>query len=92
MSLQGIVDHVLVVVGYLKEQIEAYMAEQTLFSQYTLVEQLPQPMGTGHAVQCCQPYLKSEDFLVINADDLYKQSSIEGTQPAEIWCVVEIGG
>jgi NDP-sugar pyrophosphorylase family protein len=31
MSLHGIVDHVLIVVKYLKEQIADYMATQTLF-------------------------------------------------------------
>jgi len=77
MNLHGIVDHVLIVVNYLKEQIEAYMVQQTLFKDYTLVEQLPQPMGTGHAVQCCQPYLKSDEFVVMNGDDLYSKPALE---------------
>lgn len=77
MSLHGIVDHVLVVVKYLKEQIEAYMAQQTLFKKYTLVEQLPKPMGTGHAVQCCQPHLTSDEFMVINGDDLYSKTALQ---------------
>jgi len=76
MSLHGIVDHVLVVVKYLKDQIAEYMAEQTLFPDYTLVEQLPEPLGTGHAVQCCQDDLKSDEFLVINGDDLYAKSAL----------------
>lgn len=76
MSLHGIVDHILVVVNYLKEQIATYMAQQTLFESYTLVEQLPIPMGTGHAVQCCQKSLKSDDFLVINGDDLYSKTAL----------------
>ncbi len=76
MSLHGIVDHLIVVVKYLKEQIEAYMAQQTLFSNYTLVEQLPKPMGTGHAVQCSEPHLQSDDFLVLNGDDLYSKTAI----------------
>lgn len=76
MSLHGIVDHVLIVVKYLKEKIEAYMAQQTLFSHYTLVEQLPEPLGTGHAVECCQNNLQSDDFLVINGDDLFPHSAL----------------
>ena len=76
LSLHGIVDHVLVVVNYLKEQIASYMAQQTLFERYTLIEQLPEPMGTGHAVQCCQPALKSDDFIVINGDDLYSKTAL----------------
>jgi len=73
-SLRGmrpIVDHVLIVVKYLKEQIEDYMAQQTIFERYTLVEQLPEPLGTGHALQCCAPYLKSDAFIVHNGDDLF---------------------
>lgn len=77
MSLHGIVDHVLVVVNYLKEQIETYMAQQTLFQSYSFVEQLPQPLGTGHAVQCCQPYLQSDDFIVVNGDDLYSKTALQ---------------
>jgi len=73
-SLRGLrpnVDHVLIVVKHLKEQIEAYMAQQTLFERYTLVEQLPEPLGTGHAVMCCAPYLQSDEFIVMNGDDLF---------------------
>lgn len=76
MSLQGIVDHVLIVVSYLKEQIIDYMEQQTLFADYRIVEQLPRPMGTGHAVQCCQRCLQSDEFLVINGDDLYSQEAL----------------
>ena len=76
MSLYGTVDHLLLAVSYLKAQIEAFMARQTLFTAYTLVEQLPEPLGTGHALQCCQAYLKSDDFLVVNGDDLYGQAAL----------------
>lgn len=75
MSLRGIVDHLLVTVSYLQAQIEAFMARQTLFTAYTLVEQ-PQPLGTGHALQCCQNHLKSGDFLVVNGDDLYSHAAL----------------
>lgn len=77
MSLHGIVDHVLVVVKYLKEQIEAYMGTQTLFPNYTLVEQLPEPLGTGHAVMCCQDKLQSDEFIVINGDDLFPKAELQ---------------
>lgn len=77
MSIYGIVDHVLIVVKYLKEQIESYMAKQTLFSNYTIVEQLPEPLGTGHAIQCCHSHLQSEDFLVINGDDLFSAMALK---------------
>lgn len=76
MSLRRIVDRLLVVVSYLKAQIEAFMARQTFFGDYTLVEQLPSPLGTAHALQCCQPHLKSDDFLVVNGDDLYSHAAL----------------
>jgi NDP-sugar pyrophosphorylase family protein len=76
LGLRPTVDHVLIVVNYLKEQIEDYMAQQTLFERYTLVEQLPEPLGTGHALQCCRPYLHGEDFLVQNGDDLFGSASL----------------
>lgn len=76
MGLRPIADHVIIVVKYLKEQIEEFMAQQAIFEQYTLVEQIPEPLGTGHALQCCAPYLKSSDFLVQNGDDLFGSKSL----------------
>lgn len=76
MSLRGIVDRVLIVAHYLKAQIADFMARQTLFADYALVEQLPRPLGTGHALQCCRDRLQSDEFLVINGDDLFSQSAL----------------
>lgn len=81
-SLYGIVRRVLVVVHYLKEQIAEFMAEQDVFADYALVEQLPAPLGTGHALRCCQPHLRSEDFLVINGDDLFPRAALLGLSQA----------
>ena len=77
LSLPKAVDHVIVVVNYLQEQVAAYMRQQTLVRDYQLVEQQPTPLGTGHALQCCQPILRSHEFLVINGDDLYDAASIQ---------------
>ena len=71
MSLISIVKRVIVVVHYRKEQIAEYMAAQQLFEDYQLVEQIPEPLGTGHALRCCRDHLRSDDFLVINGDDLF---------------------
>jgi NDP-sugar pyrophosphorylase family protein len=86
LSLPKAVDHVMVVVNYLKEQVEDYMAHQSIIGAYTLVEQQPKPLGTGHAVQCCQPYLRSQEFMVINGDDLYDSASLQylASQPIAI--------
>ena len=76
LSLRGIVERVLIVVHYLKAQVADFMARQTLFADYALVEQLPRPLGTGHALQCCRDCLQSDDFLVINGDDLFSRSAL----------------
>jgi UDP-N-acetylglucosamine diphosphorylase / glucose-1-phosphate thymidylyltransferase / UDP-N-acetylgalactosamine diphosphorylase / glucosamine-1-phosphate N-acetyltransferase / galactosamine-1-phosphate N-acetyltransferase len=77
LGLRPIADHVLIVVNYLKEQIADYMARQTIFERYTLVEQTPEPLGTGHALQCCRPHLQSHDFLVHNGDDLFGSLALQ---------------
>jgi NDP-sugar pyrophosphorylase family protein len=71
LSLRPVADRVIVVVAYLKDQIDAYMRQQDVFSEYVLVEQQPEPLGTGHALQCCAPYVRNDTFMVINGDDLY---------------------
>ncbi|NJL92202.1 MAG: nucleotidyltransferase family protein [Anaerolineae bacterium] len=70
--------HVLIVVNYLAEQIAAYMQQQALYpaGSYTLVPQEPEPLGTGHALQCCAPHLRSAEFLVQNGDDLFGTAAI----------------
>ncbi len=76
MSLRGIVERVLIVVHHQKEQIAEYMAAQRIFADYQLVEQLPKPLGTGHALACCCEKLAGDDFLVINGDDLYPAAAL----------------
>ena len=75
-NVADISNRVIVVAKYLKDQIEEYMATQTIIEDYVIVEQLPKPLGTGHAVQVCQPHLKSDSFLVLNGDDLYDPRAI----------------
>ena len=76
LSLRGLVERVLVVVHYLKAQIADFMAAQDIVADYKLVEQLPQPLGTGHALRCCRDHLDSDDFLVVNGDDLYSRAAL----------------
>ncbi|MBA3872224.1 MAG: NTP transferase domain-containing protein [Anaerolineae bacterium] len=77
LCLPQTVDHVIVVVNYLREQVADYMVHQSIIRNYTLVEQWPNPLGTGHALQCCQPHLRSHEFLVLNGDDLYDKASVQ---------------
>jgi NDP-sugar pyrophosphorylase family protein len=69
-ALPPAVDRVVVVVNYLAEQIEAYLARQTHVREWAVVRQ-EQPRGTGDALRSCRDRLRSESFLTLNGDDLY---------------------
>src|ERR671925_164859 len=69
-ALPASVDRVLVVVNYLAEQIDAYLALQQHLHDWIAVRQR-EPRGTGDAVRCCREHLRSDRFLVLNGDDLY---------------------
>src|SRR6476469_7908058 len=64
------VDRVLVVVHYLAEQIEAYLARQTHVKDWLVVRQ-EVPRGTGDALRSCRESLRPGRFLCLNGDDLY---------------------
>ena len=83
LSLRGIATRAIVVVSYLQEQIAEYMTRQRVFSDYAIVEQLPEPLGTGHALRCCQPQLRGGGFLVINGDDLFPRQALASLSRAE---------
>ncbi len=69
-ALPAEVDRVLVVVHYLADQIEAYLAGQAHVRQWQAVRQ-EAPRGTGDAFRTCRDLVRSERFLVLNGDDLY---------------------
>jgi bifunctional UDP-N-acetylglucosamine pyrophosphorylase/glucosamine-1-phosphate N-acetyltransferase len=76
-ALPHVVDRVVVVVHYLAEQIETYLAKQTRFRQWTAVPQ-EQPRGTGDALRRCRAHVCSDPFLVLNGDDLYGAADLAG--------------
>jgi bifunctional UDP-N-acetylglucosamine pyrophosphorylase/glucosamine-1-phosphate N-acetyltransferase len=69
-ALPATVDRVIVVVNYLAEQIEAYLAQQSHLPRWEAVRQ-EVPRGTGDALRCCRERIQSDHFLVLNGDDLY---------------------
>jgi NDP-sugar pyrophosphorylase family protein len=69
-ALPATVNRVIVVVHYLAEQIEAYLASQKHFPDWTVVPQ-GEPRGTGDALRRCREQVRSARFLVLNGDDLY---------------------
>ena len=74
-ALPGEVDEVIVVIGYLGEQIKAYLGENFRGKkiQYVIQEKLE---GTAKALFEAKPLLK-EKFLVLMADDIYAKEDIE---------------
>ncbi len=75
-ALPPVVDRVLVVVNYLAEQFEAYLAGQKHVAAWEAVRQ-QEPRGTGDALRTCRDRLRSETFLVLNGDDLYGAADLE---------------
>jgi bifunctional UDP-N-acetylglucosamine pyrophosphorylase/glucosamine-1-phosphate N-acetyltransferase len=69
-ALPTVVDRVVVVVHYLREQVTDYLKSQRHFSKWQTVFQ-EQPRGTGDALRICQEQVQSDRILVLNGDDLY---------------------
>jgi NDP-sugar pyrophosphorylase family protein len=75
-ALPSAVDRLVVVIHYLGEQIEAYLAGQRHVADWQVVRQDP-PRGTGDALRSCREHVRSERFLVLNGDDLYGARDLE---------------
>jgi dTDP-glucose pyrophosphorylase len=76
-ALPSTVRRVIVVVHYLAEQIEEYLRSQRHFTNWATVHQA-EPKGTGDALRACRNCLDSDRFLVVNGDDLYGATDLEG--------------
>jgi len=63
------IDEVILVVGYLKEQIKSFIGPQFLGKKITYIEQ-KELRGTAHALSMCKGLLRDR-FLVIMGDDVY---------------------
>ena len=76
-SLPNIIDEVIVVVGYKREQIQKHFG--SLFSgksvRYVVQVKLT---GTADALNLCRPLLSTgERFLVLNTDDIFGKESLD---------------
>tara|TARA_Y100000310_G_scaffold71477_1_gene67303 strand:- start:5809 stop:6759 length:951 start_codon:yes stop_codon:yes gene_type:complete len=74
-QLQGLVDEVVIVVGYKKEMIRAAFGDEYHGLPLKYVVQEDQE-GTGHALLTARD-LVGEEFVVLNGDDLYAAEDIE---------------
>jgi len=73
-ALPSAVDELIIVTGYLEEQIKAHCGEEFLGRKVTYVHQAEQK-GTAHALWLCKDYLKGR-FLFMFADDLHGAKDI----------------
>lgn len=74
-QLSGIVDDVVVVVGYRREQIEAHFGDEHRGMKLHYVEQKTQ-RGTADAVAAARPLVR-ERALILNGDDFYHHDDLE---------------
>ncbi|OWK34385.1 nucleotidyltransferase family protein [Fimbriiglobus ruber] len=70
-----VVDRVVVVVNYLGEQIEQYLAAQTHVEKWATVRQ-NEPRGTGDAFMACKGAITSDRVMVLNGDDLIGRADL----------------
>jgi NDP-sugar pyrophosphorylase family protein len=63
------VDRLIVVINYLGEQIEDYLAKQQHVKNWVTVRQ-NEPRGTGDALMSCKSHIQSDQVMVLNGDDL----------------------
>jgi len=69
------IDEVVLVVGYLKEQIKELVGDEHAGKKITYIEQ-KELKGTGHALSICKEVLRDK-FLVLMGDDLYKRGDLQ---------------
>ncbi len=69
------VERLVVVVNYLAEQIENYLAKQTHIKNWVTVRQA-EPRGTGDALMSCRAAIASSRVMVLNGDDLIGRADL----------------
>lgn len=74
-SLEGLVDEVVLVVGYKKELIENRYGDTFCDLPIKYVHQR-ELLGSGHALMQARKHLNGK-FLVLNGDDIYSRQDIE---------------
>ncbi len=74
-QLEGLVDEVVLIVGYRKEMIQEKLGDKWNTLKISYCEQQKQ-QGTGHAVLMAEPFIKDR-FIVLNGDDIYDRIDIK---------------
>ncbi len=92
-ALQGLVDEVIVIVGFKKEMIVEEIGHKYGKLKIKYVEQKKQ-LGTGHALKYAEKLIKSK-FIVIGGDDIFSETDIKAClrhKYAVLGCKVEDPG
>lgn len=75
--LPNVINELILVIGYLGEQIKDYCGDEFLGKQVHYVWQ-GKKLGTYHALKLCEPLIeKGERFFVLYADDIHGKEGIE---------------
>lgn len=74
-NLNGIVDEIILTVGYKKNQIKKYFKNKYKNIKIRYIEQKEQ-LGTGHAASLAEPYIKNR-FILMAGDDIYSREDIK---------------
>jgi UDP-N-acetylglucosamine diphosphorylase / glucose-1-phosphate thymidylyltransferase / UDP-N-acetylgalactosamine diphosphorylase / glucosamine-1-phosphate N-acetyltransferase / galactosamine-1-phosphate N-acetyltransferase len=74
-ALLGIVEEVIIIVGYKKEMIIKTIGDNYKGIKIKYIEQ-KQQLGTGDAVLCTKDYIKDK-FIVFGGDDIYSKEDIK---------------
>jgi bifunctional UDP-N-acetylglucosamine pyrophosphorylase/glucosamine-1-phosphate N-acetyltransferase len=83
------VDELVMVVGYLADQIKNYCGNEFLGRRVYYVEQ-EKKLGTYHALKLCQPFIKKgEKFFVFYADDIHGAEGIKKCLKYERALIIE---
>ena len=75
LQLPEEVDEIILVVKYLKDQIENYFGNEFQGKKIAYVEQ-EENLGTAHALRVCKDFLKDGKFISMMGDDLYSKKDI----------------
>lgn len=73
-ALPSAVEEIILVIGYLGDQIREHCGSEYYGRKVTYVEQVEQK-GTGHALWLCRPFIKGR-FLYMFADDIHGKDDI----------------
>ncbi|MBC8185234.1 NTP transferase domain-containing protein [candidate division KSB1 bacterium] len=85
-QLKGLVDEVVLLVGYRKEMIENFIGSEWEGMKISYCEQKEQ-LGTGHAVLQTEPFIKDR-FIVLNGDDIYAYQDVKALMKYEYGALV----